>query len=113
MVLIVAAHYLTTINGMVLFWLAFILTRPLGAAGGDSLTKPASEGGLGWGTLWGSVALFALLIGLIIYQTIQLRRYPLDPLPLPVSRLTGQPQRPNGAVIAPTTKPRPWPEDAR
>ena len=34
MVLIVAAHYLTNINGMVLFWLAFILTRPLGAAGG-------------------------------------------------------------------------------
>ena len=103
MVLIVAAHYLTTVNGMVLFWLAFILTRPLGAAGGDSLTKPASEGGLGWGTLGGSIALFALLIGLIVYQTIQLRRHPLDPLPLPVSRLTGQPQRPNGAVVARTT----------
>jgi uncharacterized membrane-anchored protein len=99
MVLIVAAHYLTNINGMVLFWLAFILTRPLGAAGGDSLTKPVEEGGLGWGALGGSVALLALLIGLVVYETIQIRRHPLEPLNFPVSRLTGQPQQPNGQVI--------------
>lgn len=99
MLVIVAAHYLTSINGMVLFWLAFILTRPLGAAGGDSLTKPADEGGLGWGTVGGSAALLALLIGLIIYQTIQVRRRPLELLPFPVSRLTGHPQRPNGQII--------------
>jgi uncharacterized membrane-anchored protein len=103
MALIVAAHYLTNINGMVLFWLAFILTRPLGAAGGDSLTKPVDEGGLGWGTLAGSAALLALLSGLIIYETIQIRRHPLELLPFPVSRLTGQPQRPNGQVIKQTT----------
>jgi uncharacterized membrane-anchored protein len=99
MVLIVAAHYLTNINGMMLFWLAFILTRPLGAAGGDSLTKPVTEGGLGWGTLGGSAALLALLIGLIIYQTVHIRRHPLELLPFPVSRLTGQPQQPNGRII--------------
>ena len=99
MVLIVAAHYLTNINGMVLFWLAFILTRPLGAAGGDSLTKPVDEGGLGWGALGGSVALLTLLIGLVVYETIQIRRHPLEPLNFPVSRLTGQPQQPNGQVI--------------
>jgi uncharacterized membrane-anchored protein len=103
MVLIIAVHYLTTVNGMVLFWLAFILTRPLGAAGGDSLTKPVSEGGLGWGTVGGSVVLLALLLGLITYQTVEVRRHPLEPLAFPVSRRTGQPQRPNGAVIAPTT----------
>ena len=103
MVLIVAAHYLTNINGMMLFWLAFILTRPLGAAGGDSLTKPVTEGGLGWGTVGGSVALLALLLGLIIYQTIRIRRHPLEPLPFPVSRLTGQPQRPNGQIVNQTT----------
>jgi uncharacterized membrane-anchored protein len=100
MLLIVAAHYLTSINGTLLFWLAFILTRPLGAAGGDSLTKPANQGGLGWGTVWGSVALLALLIALIIYQTVQLRRHPLKPLPYPLNRLTGEPQRPNGGVLA-------------
>ena len=102
MLLIVAAHYLTTINGTLLFWLAFILTRPLGAAGGDSLTKPTGDGGLGWGTLWGSVALLVLLIAFIIYQIAQLRRHPLKPLPYPLNRLTSEPQRPNGAVIAST-----------
>jgi uncharacterized membrane-anchored protein len=99
MVLIVAAHYLTTINGTVLFWLAFILTRPLGAAGGDSLTKPVDEGGLGWGTLGGSAALLALLIGLIIYQTYRIHRRPLEPLPYPMNRRTGEPQRPNGEPV--------------
>jgi uncharacterized membrane-anchored protein len=97
MVAIVAAHYLTNINSMLLFWLAFILTRPLGAAGGDSLIKPVDEGGLGWGTLWGSVALFALLVVLVIYQSVQVHRYPLQPLPYPMNRRTGEPQRPNGA----------------
>ncbi|MCQ4082808.1 hypothetical protein NGB36_19910 [Streptomyces sp. RB6PN25] len=99
MLLIVAAHYLTSINGTALFWLAFVLTRPLGAAGGDSLTKPADEGGLGWGTLWGSAALFALLVVLVVYQTRLVHRHPLAPLPAPVNRRTGAPQRPNGALV--------------
>ena len=99
MLLIVAAHYLTNIKGMLLFWLAFVLTRPLGAAGGDYLIKPREEGGLGWGTLWGSVALFALLAALVVYQTVQVRRHPLKPLPYPVNRRTGEPQTPNGALV--------------
>ncbi|MDT7708848.1 MAG: hypothetical protein QOG20_4455 [Pseudonocardiales bacterium] len=99
MLVIVAAYYLTPINNTVLFWLAFILTRPLGAAGGDALTKPADEGGLGWGTLGGSAALFALLVTLTIYQIVQIRRHPLQPLRYPINRLTGQPQHPNGEVI--------------
>jgi uncharacterized membrane-anchored protein len=101
MVLIVAAHYLTNINTMVLFWLAFILTRPLGAAGGDSLTKPVDEGGLGWGTVGGSIALLALLIALITYQSIQVHRHPLEPLPHPTNRRTGEPQQPNGELVQP------------
>jgi uncharacterized membrane-anchored protein len=103
MALIVAAHYFTTINTMVLFWLAFILTRPLGAAGGDSLIKPVDEGGLGWGTLWGSATLFAVLLALVVYQSIRVRQNPLKPLPYPVSRRTGLPQQPNGAVTATAT----------
>lgn len=96
---IVAAHYLTRVNTMLLFWLAFILTRPLGAAGGDSLTKPAAEGGLGWGTLGGSAALLTLLIALTAWQAYQVCRRPLDPLPYPFNRRTGEPQVPNGAVV--------------
>lgn len=97
MVLILAAHYLTNINGMVLFWLAFILTRPLGAAGGDALTKPVDEGGLGWGTSGGSVALLVLLIGLVADQTIRLRRSPAGAASVPgvpAYRTTAAAQRP-------------------
>jgi uncharacterized membrane-anchored protein len=79
--LIVAAHYWTPVNTTLLFWLAFTLTRPLGAAGGDALTKPIDQGGLGWGTLWGSAALFAVLVVLVGYQTYRVRREPLPPLP--------------------------------
>jgi uncharacterized membrane-anchored protein len=99
--LIVTLHYLTPINGTLLFWLAFILTRPLGAAGGDSLTKPVEQGGLGWGTVGASAALLGLLVVLAAYQTWQLRRHPLAPLPAPTNRRTGQPQRPNGAPAEP------------
>ncbi|MET8826297.1 hypothetical protein ABZX40_34655 [Streptomyces sp. NPDC004610] len=99
MLLLLAAHYMTNINGMVLFWLAFVLTRPLSAAAGDSITKPVSQGGLGLGTLWGSVALAAVLIVLVAFQTWHIRRHPLDLLPAPTHRITGEPQRPNGQVV--------------
>lgn len=99
MLLLLAAHYFTRINSMVLFWIAFVLTRPLGATGGDSLSKPRNLGGLGWGTIWTSAALVAVLIALIVCQTIQVRRRPPEPVPVPLHRRTGEPQRPNGALV--------------
>jgi uncharacterized membrane-anchored protein len=52
MLALLAAHYFTRLNGMVLFWIAFVLTRPLGATGGDSLSKPgvrsASQAPCAW-----------------------------------------------------------------
>ena len=102
LMLILAAHYLTPVNGTVLFWPAFVLTRPLGAAGGDALTKPAGSGGLGWGTAGGSMTLLAMLLVLTAYQSRHVARHPLPPLPAPVNRRTGRTQRPNGAPVAPT-----------
>jgi uncharacterized membrane-anchored protein len=99
MLVLLAAHYFTRINGMVLFWIAFVLTRPLGATAGDSLSKPRALGGLAWGTEWTSAALLALLVVLIIYQSIEVGRHPLQPLPMPVHRRTGQPQQPNGKLV--------------
>src|SRR5579871_4289167 len=46
LVLIAAAYYLTKLNRVMLFWAAFILTRPLGAVVGDFLDKPHDHGGL-------------------------------------------------------------------
>ena len=43
--------------------------------------------------------LIVALVVLVAYQAVEIRRDPLDPLPMPVSRRTGQPQQPNGAVI--------------
>jgi uncharacterized membrane-anchored protein len=100
MLVLLAAHYFTRINSMVLFWIAFVLTRPLGATGGDSLSKPRELGGLGWGTEWTSAALLAALIALIAYQTVYLRRHPLDPVPLPVNRRTGESQQPDGELVS-------------
>ena len=99
MLALLAAHYFPPINGMVLFWIAFVLTRPLGATGGDFLSKPLDHGGLAWGTVWTSAALLAALVVLIAYQSIDIRRHPLDPVPAPLHRRTGEPQQPNGALV--------------
>ena len=99
MLALLAAHYFTRINGMALFWIAFVLTRPLGATAGDFLSKPRDHGGLQWGTMWTSAALLAGLIALVAYQTVQVRRQPLPPVPMPVNRRTGEPQRPNGQLV--------------
>lgn len=62
---IALAYYLTKISHVVLFWAAFVLTRPFGATFGDLLTKATDKGGLNIGTIWSSVILFVILAGLI------------------------------------------------
>ena len=96
---LLAAHYFTSINSMLLFWIAFILTRPWGAEAGNILSRSRDHGGLGWGNAGASAVLVAALVVLVIYETVGVYRHPLTPLPLPVNRRTGQPQRPNGEVI--------------
>ncbi|WP_232006169.1 hypothetical protein [Mycobacterium sp. 852013-50091_SCH5140682] len=99
MLVLLAAHYLTDINGTLLFWIAFILTRPWGAEVGNILSRSPARGGLGLGNAGASAVLVAAMVLLIGYQTLDIRRHPLQPLPLPIDRNTGQPQRPNGEVI--------------
>lgn len=60
---IAAAYYWTKISHTVLFWAAFILTRPLGAVVGDFLDKPISKGGLSLSRYSAS----ATLLGLIVF----------------------------------------------
>jgi uncharacterized membrane-anchored protein len=52
------------------FWLAYILTRPLGANIGDFLSSDRSEGGLGLGTLWTSVLFLATILGVVVYLSV-------------------------------------------
>jgi uncharacterized membrane-anchored protein len=63
--LIILAYYFTKISHIILFWLAFVLTRPFGATFGDLLTKPLGKGGLNFGTIGSSAILFAILIILV------------------------------------------------
>ncbi len=61
-ILVVAAlHYFTRLNHVLLFWVAFIFTRPFGATFGDLLTKPVSEGGLDLPRAYASLITLALL----------------------------------------------------
>ncbi|KIZ19211.1 membrane protein [Streptomyces natalensis] len=62
------------VPNVLLFWIAFVLTRPLGATAGDFLTKPLAKGGLDLGTAGSSAVLLTVLIGLVGYAQVQERR---------------------------------------
>jgi uncharacterized membrane-anchored protein len=69
--LVVLAYYFTRIDRVVLFWIAFVLTRPFGATFGDVLTKPVERGGLNLGTIGSSLVLAAILVIFVVYTTIK------------------------------------------
>ena len=55
---------------MLCFWLAYILTRPLGANIGDYLGLSGAEGGLGLGTLVTSVIFLGTILAVVVFLTI-------------------------------------------
>lgn len=71
-VIVIALHYFTKINHILLFWIAFVFTRPFGATFGDLLTKPLSKGGLDLGTLNASIVSIVFMMVLIYLSSIQL-----------------------------------------
>jgi uncharacterized membrane-anchored protein len=72
--LVIMAYYFTRISRVILFWIAFVLTRPFGATFGDLLTKPADKGGLAYGTTGSSLILLTLLVCLIVFEIVLLKR---------------------------------------
>lgn len=64
---VVGAYYWTRISRTILFWAAFILTRPLGAVVGDFLDKPLSAGGLALSRYSASAALILIIIACILF----------------------------------------------
>lgn len=70
--LVLAAHYFTKVSGIMLFWIAFVLTRPFGATVGDVLTKTHDKGGLGYGTIGASLVLFSILGICILFSTLKI-----------------------------------------
>ena len=71
---IVLLFYFTKVSHVILFWLAFVLTRPFGATFGDLLTKTHEKGGLNFGTIGSSLILFTILVVLVTISIIKLNR---------------------------------------
>jgi len=74
----VLLHFYTRLSTVLLFWIAFIFTRPFGATFGDFLTKNADQGGLDLGTLGSSVVFVVMLVIFVgmehrAHQTRQLK----------------------------------------
>lgn len=67
------AHSRFKLNGILAFWIAYILTRPLGASLGDLLSQARADGGLGLGTVGTSALFLVAILALVIYLTITKR----------------------------------------
>lgn len=75
LVAVTLAYFYTRISRTLLFWIAFVLTRPLGATVGDFLDKPHSHGGLALSRYTASAVLAAVIIGCIVFLPQRAQRH--------------------------------------
>ncbi|CDX40360.1 putative integral membrane protein [Mesorhizobium plurifarium] len=68
---IALAWFFLGLNGILAFWLAYILTRPFGASFGDLLSQPAEYGGMGFGTTFTSLAFLGCIVVIVLYMTLK------------------------------------------
>lgn len=78
--LIAFAYYVLRLDGILAFWLAYILTRPLGASFGDLLSQPVEYGGLGFGTTFTSLLFLGCIAALVLYMTLKRDVDETDPI---------------------------------
>jgi uncharacterized membrane-anchored protein len=71
--IVAIAHYVFKLNAVLSFWIAYILTRPLGASIGDYLSQTPDDGGLGLGTVVTSAIFLTAILATVIYLTITRR----------------------------------------
>jgi uncharacterized membrane-anchored protein len=71
--IVTVAHLRLRLNAILAFWVAYILTRPLGASIGDYLSQPRDESGLGLGTTVTSVIFLATILGLVVFLAVTKR----------------------------------------
>jgi uncharacterized membrane-anchored protein len=74
LVVVVLLTFFTKISRVLVFWVAFVLTRPFGATMGDVLTKTPERGGLGFGTIGSSAVLATVLVALVAREIWVQRR---------------------------------------
>jgi uncharacterized membrane-anchored protein len=68
--LITLANFRFKLNGVLAFWMAYVLTRPLGASIGDLLSQPSNLGGFNLGTVGTSALFLATILGLVLYLAV-------------------------------------------
>lgn len=71
---VAALHFFTAIPESVLFWAAYVLTRPLGATLGDTLTKPVADGGLNLSRITSSLVMAVTMVVLVAVTSLRHRR---------------------------------------
>ncbi len=74
LVLVLVVARFTGVSRVLLFWIAFVLTRPFGATLGDVLTKSTAKGGLALGTAGSSLVLASILVSFVIWATLREKR---------------------------------------
>jgi len=67
-------YYYFSMNAVLAFWIAYILTRPLGASIGDLLSQPVKQGGLGLGTVDTSIIFICIIVSLVIYLSLKKKK---------------------------------------
>ena len=73
---VVASYYRTGVSRVTLFWVAFILTRPLGATVGDFIDKPVADGGLALSRPLASAVIAAIIVVLLVVLPQRPGRHP-------------------------------------
>jgi uncharacterized membrane-anchored protein len=77
--IIAIAYYYFRMNTVLAFWLAYILTRPLGASMGDLLSQSPKNGGFGLGTVGTSMIFLSIIVSLVIYLSLKQKKLALQP----------------------------------
>ena len=67
---VTVAYYLFRTNVILVFWIAYILTRPLGASLGDLLSQAKADGGFGLGSVGTSAFFLSVIVGLVAFLTV-------------------------------------------
>jgi uncharacterized membrane-anchored protein len=70
---VAVSHLVFRANAVLTFWIAYVLTRPLGASLGDGLSQPRPDGGLGLGTTWTSLLFLVTILAVVAYLAVTKR----------------------------------------
>ncbi|SDO08299.1 Uncharacterized membrane-anchored protein [Klenkia soli] len=73
---VAASHLVFRANAVLTFWIAYVLTRPLGASLGDGFSQDRVDGGLGLGTTLTSVLFLATIVAVVAYLAVSKRDQP-------------------------------------